>query len=130
MEIKLWQFFAFGDHSIDALEIREQRFQLCLHLQNNLRTECGNQRHIAHELNGVAQTLFGIEQDRFTFYRLLAQPERLLWEITWDRPRSIDLPAPLVFFPALLKIARTEQSEGPVPVHARGFRRNRQRLIE
>src|SRR5579863_1235748 len=123
MTVEWWQGVTTGNHQRRCLDRRRQRLKRRLHLDDNLGAERSHHRHIPQELNGVAETLLGVQQNGLAFDRLLAEPERLiktarlpLW--TWH------FPAPLVLFPALFVITGAEQSKPPVPVRLGSLRLN------
>src|SRR6185437_14301963 len=71
------------------------------------------QRHIPAELDGVAETLLAMNQDRLPGNRLAA-PERLA-EIAARANEWLLVPAPLVAGPAVLVIAGEELQQRLVP---------------
>src|ERR1700688_332470 len=77
MDVECGQRTALGYDLRRAGKIAHERVQRLLDLKNHLRAARGDQRHIAAELNRIAQSLFAMEQDCLAGDRLPAKPERL-----------------------------------------------------
>jgi hypothetical protein len=87
-----------GDNARRALDRRQQRRNLGLDFEHDVGATSRHERHIARELDGVAEPLLGVEKNRLPSELLLAQPERLR-KIALVLLRGAALPPPLVFFP-------------------------------
>src|SRR6202011_351938 len=103
VEIERRQRVAARD-DLEACDPREQRDDRFLDFQDYLAAAGGNQRQVAQELNRVAETLLGMQQDGLAVERLAA-PLRL-FEIA--RLQVADAPARLVFLPAGGEVAAQE----------------------
>ena len=57
LQIECWQCFVSADDDRDASHAGEQIFQRRLHLENHFGAQRGDEWHVAHELDGVAETL-------------------------------------------------------------------------
>ena len=68
------RFAAANDHRC-ACHLRQQGFELRLDLQNDFGASLGEQRHVAHELQRVAKTLFGVKQQSLAGDVLFAEPK-------------------------------------------------------
>jgi hypothetical protein len=64
MQIKRRQRLAAGDDARCAFDPRQERLQVRLHLKHDPGAGARQQRHIAHELERVAEPLLGMEEDR------------------------------------------------------------------
>src|SRR6185437_16307629 len=106
------QRLAAGD-DLDSANAVQQAQQGRLHLEHHARAAGDDQRHIPAELDGVAETLLAMNQDRLPGNRLAA-PERLA-EIAARANERLLVPAPLVAGPAVLIIAGEELQQRLVP---------------
>ena len=73
MQVEGRQLTAFGDE-LDAVELREQRQQLRLNLANDTRAGILEQRRIADELQRIAKSLLGVQQNGLARKRRVAEP--------------------------------------------------------
>src|SRR5689334_5356863 len=80
----------------------------------------GHPRQIADELERIAKTLFGVQQERAASQRAPI-PWRLC-EVSLGGGEVFAFPAPLVFFPALPEISFQQQRHTQIEV---GFRKAR-----
>ncbi len=97
-----------ANHRPDAFDSRQQAHQFALHFEDDLL--CAARRHerrIAHELDGVAGTLLGVQQDGFAVEGLFAEPQRRR-EIAALRSQQPDRPARFVAAPAGGEIAERQ----------------------
>jgi hypothetical protein len=98
-----------SDRPLDAGQAREQAQQRPRRLQDDARPR-GGERRIAAELDRVAKTLLGVQQQYATAERL-ARPQRLREPA---RRRIEQPPPPFVFPPALGELAVLQQSQRKV----------------
>ena len=62
----------------DAFDPRQQRRQFRLHFEHDAwRRLRARRRHVARKLDGIAQALFGMDQDGLARERIFAEPQRL-----------------------------------------------------
>src|SRR5947208_11379550 len=59
-----------------ALAPSQQRLELRLHLQHDAGPGLREQGDVARELDRIAQSLLGVQQDRASLQRVLSEPER------------------------------------------------------
>ena len=118
--------FATADHRRHAVEARQQLLELRLHLEHDLGAGARQHRRVAHELDGVAQALLGVQQDGLVRQAAFAEPGPLA------KPRlgvhSGALPAPFILLKAAPVVADGEQSKRLVEVRVGIVRRQLQRL--
>ena len=61
MQVECGQRLAAREHTVDAIEIRKQHLERCLHLEFDPGTEIGHAGRVAAELERVAEPLLSIE---------------------------------------------------------------------
>src|SRR3984957_13704197 len=103
LQVEIRQRIALGDDPRGAGEASQKAHKRLLDLQNNARTLCRDQRHIAAELNGVAKSLLAVKQDGLARDLPTSEPVRLR-EITPPRSRRSTLAAPLILDPATTEV--------------------------
>ena len=59
-----------------AVEPRHQRRQFALHFEHDLGAGRGEKRHVARELDRIAETLLGVQQHGLARQRIFAEPQR------------------------------------------------------
>ena len=101
----------------DVLHRADQRFQRRRHRYRDARTPRDQQRRIADELQGVAKSLFGFEQDGLAGDRHLSQPALA------GQGRLHALPAPFIGRKALAQPSHLQQGQGLVDVEVGAVRR-------
>ena len=69
--------------------VREQFLELRLHLEHDLGAGARQHRRVAHELDGVAQTLLGMQQDGLARQRGFAEPGRAGETAAWHPFRCV-----------------------------------------
>jgi len=111
--IEFRQFFAAANDQRNVREAREQSRERRRHLENNLGTTGCDERRIARELNGIAEPLLGVEQDRPARERRIAEPQRLR-EIAAPGREIRRPPTPFEFLPAALEVALQEPKTAPI----------------
>ncbi len=104
------KFFAARMAGRDAFEARQQTFQFSLNLEHDRGAAARQQRRIARELDGVAQTLFGMQQDGLARERIFAEPERAAVAAARVGHAGA-LPAPFVLLEAAAQVAQPEQAQ-------------------
>ena len=92
-----------------AVEPRHQRLQFRLHFEHDLGAGCGEDRHIARELDRVAEPLLGMKQHGLARQRIFAEPQRLAAALL--RRHAGAAPAPFVVGETALILAEREQSQ-------------------
>ena len=113
----------------DAFELRQQRQQLRLDFADHLGAASGNQPRIADELDGVAKSLFGMQQNGLAGDRLVAQPQRRLG-LRAVPGKCAGFPAPFIGLPAGIEITERQLRHGPFEMGLRKFRRSHARSFE
>jgi hypothetical protein len=108
MRVEFEQPVAFSN-DLRSTKLVHERLQRFLHFEDHARAARGDRRHIAAELNRIAQSLFAMEQDRLVSDRLAA-PERLREHAVGEDHRFLH-PAPFVVGPAAGEIA-AQQPQG------------------
>ena len=69
MTIETRQRFAASDHRGDARQRRQQPGKLGLDFENDIGAAAGEERRVAHELQRIAKTLLGVQQNGFAVER-------------------------------------------------------------
>ena len=110
MDIELRQRVSLGDDRVDAGAAGQELNQRPLADHKHATAPALHQRREADELDGIAQTLFGMEQNRLAGERL-SVPGRL----RVGRRNHAMLPPPFVFVPPPLELAHQQPSERPIP---------------
>ena len=87
-----------------------------------------DQRHVTAELNGIAESLLAVEQDRLAGDIVLPKPERLRKFVRWDS-RGGSLAAPLIFDPSTLEVAGDEARQALEKMRVGMVRTQRNRSI-
>jgi hypothetical protein len=64
------------DQRLNSRKAGQQPLKLALDFEHDRRAPLGNERRIAHELQRVAETLLGVQQNGLTRERLCAEPLR------------------------------------------------------
>ena len=98
------------DHAGDARDPRQEIGQFRLYFDHHLGAHFRQGRRIAHELDGVAETLLGVQQDSLARKRIFTEPQRLA-EAAAARRHPGPLPAPFVGRKAAAVVAQ------PAAVH-------------
>ena len=107
---ELRQRLAAAHHLRCTVGSREQTTQRRLNFQHDLSASSRDQRNIAHELERVPETLFGIKQNALT-------AERFAFPSALDQPSVIanpDLPAGFIFGPAGRQIALQQMDKSQI----------------
>ena len=112
------QWRAGREQGRPAVQRFEQAGQLGVALDDNVRLARVQQRGVARELDGVAETLFRQQQEPPPVW-IAALPKR---RIMRRRRMIVRLPAPFVFREAGRQIAGQQQGHGAVPMHLRVVR--------
>jgi hypothetical protein len=99
-------------------EVLQQPEQCGLHFKQDLRPEGRDQRHIADELQGVSEALFGVEEDAATA-EVLSLPLRL-GERSALADEGAGSPALLVLRPALDEVTVAQEMDAQVEAGERG----------
>ncbi len=92
-----------------TFERREQRLQFRLHFEHDLGPGARQQRDVACKLDGVAKALLGMQQNRFSRQRIVAEPQRPA--VFALRRHAGAAPAPFVLRKAAAEIADGEQRQ-------------------
>ena len=121
MGVEASQVRAGPDHLDMAGSGLEQVKQRGRRLYAHLCAQRPNQGGIPKKLDGVAKTLFTVQQDRFARHRCLTQPQRLR-KVGWTQAGLGVAPTPLVQRPALAEITLGQQRQRFVPVGIRVVR--------
>ncbi len=100
--------FAARHHADHALELPQQRRELRLHLQHDLGARARQQRDIARELDRVAQSLLGVQQDRVALKWIFSEPKRTAVAAALRRHAG-STPPPFVLLEAAAKVADRQQ---------------------
>ena len=90
-----------------AGEAAHQLAQRFLHLEKHTRGALRDLRHIATELDGVAEALLGVQKNGPAGQIIGAGPKRLR-EVSLDRAQLRGFPSPFVFLPASGKVSDQE----------------------
>src|SRR5690242_14101948 len=112
MNIKRRQFVSLNDQALHARQVLEQSLQRLWTTQEHTAALFLDQGRVTCELNGVAETLLALQQNRAALQRF-SVPELLAVR---TRFRALASPAPLVLGPAAFVIAHLQQGQGAVPV--------------
>ena len=64
MKVEWDKFFTARDHTRCALHLRHQVDEFRLHLQDGRRAEARHFRDVADKLDGIAEALLAMQQDR------------------------------------------------------------------
>ena len=125
MQIERGQRLAAAQNRRGSVHAFDQRFQLRLHFENDAGAAGGDQRGVARKLNGIAETLLGMEQDGLAVDRPLSAPLRLD-KIAPQAGNVFSPPAPFVFRQAGGKIAHAQQGQRLVDVDVGAIRPQRE----
>ena len=113
VKIEARQLVATAINSVDVRGILNQRNQSIGDLQDDLAALISNHRQVTNELDAVAETLFGVQQDGLAGQRFAAP----LWLREFARLQfSFAPPAPLIAGPAARKITDGQAQQAFVPV--------------
>ena len=126
MQVEGRQPVAARDERCHAGQPRQQARQRRLHLQHDPRAGA-DQRHVAAELQGVAEALLGMQQDDDAIPDRLAVPQRR-GEAPGVAGEVPGLPPPLIVLPALRQPPGQQQHIGEVAVRLGEARPQAQRL--
>src|SRR5205085_7909088 len=127
MEIERRQRLALAKALRHAGEAGEQIPQGLVDFQNDLRAARRKKRDVSAELDGVAEPLLVVQQQRLALDRLGTEPERLI-ERAMLQPQRRRLPAPFGLTPADFEIALAQPIDREIPVRIAMVRLQRQRL--
>ena len=89
----------------DPVEPTEQGFKFALHFKQDLCAGARQERRVAGELDGVAQSLFGVQQNRLVAERKFAEPERTPVAAP-DIGHAAAFPAPFILFETAPQLAQ------------------------
>ena len=120
VQIEVRQGFAAPHHLIDPREALEQPDQGLRHLHDHAQPACRGQWRVAAELQGVAEALLGMDQQRPSRRRL--PPPLRLGKVTPGLEHMRALPAPFVFLPARRHIPPRQQRHRQVVMRPRKVR--------
>src|SRR5215472_1897055 len=112
MRVERRRRFAARHHRTDTIEPRQQRFELRWHFEDDLGAMCCDQRRVARELNGVAETLLGVKEDGLAVKRKVAKPQTPAAALR--RGDAGAPPAPFVVRKAAAIIAESEPRQGAI----------------
>ena len=107
LEVCLRQGIAFGDHRGRAGKAAHEFAERLFHFQNDPGATFRDQRYVAAELNGVAKSLFAVQQNRLSGDSFISEPERLR-KMTLGDSRGWRPAAPLIFDPPMFEVAGDE----------------------
>ncbi len=100
LDVEGRQFLSSSHQPIDARTTCQERQERPWAFNDHGPASLFDQGNVADELDGIAQSLLGMEEDGFSFQRLPV-PECLRKEAAWA---LFGFPTPLVFRPAVLEI--------------------------
>ena len=129
VQVEARQLAAARDDGGNARDPGEQRHQVGLDLQDHVGAAPGDQRGIAHELDGVAETLLGVQQHGLAREVLRAGPQRRRERPPALRERGRG-PAPFVRCPAGREIAEREPRHGELELRLGEIRPERDRPLQ
>ena len=104
MQIKPRQRIARTYNLRRTAQRAHQLVQWRRHFKNDARLAVGDKRHVAAELDRVAEALLGVKQNGPANDLPAARPERLR-EVALATPEFLGVPTPFVFVSAATKIA-------------------------
>ena len=125
IEMRQWQA-ALHETNAGRDDRRKKAHQLARRLDHHVGAERAHQRRVAHELDRIAETLLGMQQDGLADDRFAAPPG--LTERTWLHRRQ--LPARLVPVPSLAERAERQQRLAEIARRLRVVRPQLQRLAQ
>ena len=114
MHIKSGKGLAVGDNGAISGQRLNQTLKLVMTFDGDFRAALIGQRQVADKLQGVAQTLLGMEQEPCARKRL-AIPLRLR-EVSPGAGKVGTFPSPFVLLPARCKFTPCQQCQGKIVV--------------
>ena len=124
LQIERGQSVVSREHRGCAFDLGEQWLQLALDAQQHLGALGGNTLRVAAELDGVAETLLGLQQDSLAFDGLVANPDGA-GDLAVGVGEFGHVPARVIVAPASFIV--THQQETDTAVHLGGDDARRQR---
>ena len=114
MQIKGRQRLAALEDLRDAFDTHQKRFQSGLTLDDYISPALGDQRRVAHKLQGIAQALLGMNEHALAMERFTS-PHRLR-EFPLRPFEMAPLPSGFKQGPAVLEIAPKQEEKRGMPV--------------
>ncbi len=128
--VERWQDIPGHDDLRRTGQSRQEILECMLHFEHDDASELGDGAYIATKLQGIAETLLAVHEDRPAAQRLRARPDGLrIGSSLVEESPVIDLPPPLVIGPAAFIIPGHQIRHRPIHPCERILGPARDRLV-